>query len=170
MPQIGTITGQEIKTNRDGSIAARLLQVQISNESDIQTVQYMGAAGEDSAPINGDLVQIFSIGPAFKFAVAVEDQDNAASMGAGEKKLYSRDSAGAIAAFINFLAGGNLELNGNADFAVRFTNLESMVTSLNSKYDAHTHPDPVSGSTGTPSNAPLGLDISGAKVDTVLLP
>jgi phage gp45-like len=170
MTQIGTVTGQEIKTNRDGSIAVRLLQVQISNESDIQTVQYMGAAGDDSAPINGDKVQILSIGPAFKFAIAVEDQNNAASMNAGEKKLYSRDGAGAIAAFINFLVGGNLELNGNADFAVRFTNLESMVTSLNSKYDAHTHPDPVSGSTGTPSNAPLGLDISGAKVDEVLLP
>ena len=171
MPQIGTITGQEIKTNRDGSIAVRLLQVQISNESDVQTVQYMNPAGEDSAPINGDLVQIFSIGPSFKFAVAVEDQNNAASVANGGKRLFSRDpDTGAVKAFIDWLTGGDLQLNGSADFAVRFTALESMVTDLNTKYDAHTHADPVSGSTGVPSNAPLGLDISGAKVDTVLLP
>jgi phage gp45-like len=167
MTQIGTITGQEIKKNRDGSIAVRLLQVKISNDEDVQTVQYMNQAGEDSAPINGDLVQIFSIGPAFKFAVAVEDQDNAASVNAGEKKLYSRNTSGAIQAFINFLVNGNLELNGNAYSAVRFEELENMVADLNTKYDAHTHADPVSGSTGTPSNAPLSLDISGAESATV---
>lgn len=170
MAMIGTVTGQEIKKNRDGSIAVRLLQVQVSNESDIQTVQYMGPAGEDSAPINGDKVQIFSVGPAFKFAMSVEDQGNPANVDEGEKQLYSRDSNGAVAALINFMANGVLELNGVADFAVRFSKLADMVTDLNTKYDAHTHTDPVSGSTGTPSNAPLSLDISGAKVDEVLLP
>lgn len=172
MTQIGTITGQEIKTNRDGSIAVRLLQVQISNESDIQTVQYMGAAGDDSAPINGDLVQIFSIGPAFKFAVAVEDQNNIASMDAGEKKLYSRDSAGAIAAFINFLAGGNLELNGNVFSAVRFEELETAFNQLQNDFDTHTHL--YTPGVGTPIQTAITVastaDIAPAESNTVLLP
>lgn len=166
MTQIGTIKGQEIKKNRDGSIAVRLLQVQISNESDMQTVQYMGPAGEDSAPINNDLVQIFSIGPAFKFAVSVEDQGNPAIMDDGEKQLYSRDSNGAIAALINFMANGDLELNGVADNAIRFaaldTQLQLLVTAINTalagKLDG-------SGTAGA-----LTLDISSAKIDDVLVP
>jgi phage gp45-like len=169
MPSLGTITGQEIKKNRNGEVDVRLLQVQFSNERDIQTVQHFNPSGEDSAPIKGDQVLVLDLGLAYKVAVGMQDI-LAAVMGAGEKKLYSRDVDGNIAAFVNLLSGGNIELNGNADFAARFSNLESMVSDLNTKYDAHTHPDPVSGSTGTPSNAPLGLDISGAKVDTVLLP
>lgn len=162
MTQIGTITGQETKKNRDGSIAARLLQVQISNESDVQTVQYMNQAGEDSAPINGDLVQIFSIGPAFKFAVAVEDQNNAASVNAGGKRLFSRDpDTGAVKAFIDFLTGGDLQLNGSSDTAVRFaalnTALQTMLTALNADIVA-------AGGAGSTT-----LDISAAESATVKL-
>ena len=169
MALIGEIVGQEVRNNRDGGVDVRLLQVRISNDSDIQTVQYMPTSGDDSPPQNGDNVVVIGIGPAFQVAFAVQDSV-VPSMVAGEKKLYSRDSGGAISAFINFLASGILELNGNADFAVRFSNLETMITNLNTKYDAHTHADPVSGSTGIPSNAPLGLDISGAKIDEIKVP
>jgi hypothetical protein len=167
MTQIGTITGQEVKKNRDGSIAVRLLQVRISNDSDIQTVQYINPAGEDSVPINGDKVQIFSIGPAFKFAISVEDQVNAASMNAGEKKLYSRDAAGAIAAFINFLINGNLELNGNAYSAVRFEKLETEFNAFKTVFNAHTHPTPP-GESQAPTQKYNG-DISDAESATVKL-
>ena len=138
MTQIGTITNQELKKNRDGSIAVRLLQVQVSNESDIQTVQYMSAPGEDSAPINGDKVQILSIGPAFKFAVATEDQNNAAAVPAGGKRLFSRDAdTGAVKAFIAFLTGGDLQLNGAAYSAVRFGELQTAFDQLKADFDAH---------------------------------
>ena len=168
MAQIGTVTGQEVKKNRDGSIAVRLLQVQISNESDIQTVQYMGPAGEDSAPINGDKVQIFSIGPAFQFAIAVEDQNNVASMPAGEKKLYSRDSAGAIAAFISFLAGGNLELNGNDKSAVRYQDLQTQFDELKGVVNSHTHI--YTPGAGTPTSTATALPQSAADITTTESP
>lgn len=115
MTQIGTVTGQEIKKNRDGSIAVRLLQVQISNESDVHTVQYMNPAGEDSAPINGDKVEIHSIGPAFKFALAVEDQNNAASMPSGEKNLYARDDNGAIKIALRLRKDGKISVTNDAN-------------------------------------------------------
>ena len=171
MIQLGTVTGQEIKPKRGTDIDVRMLQVELgtSAQSDPQSVEYIPLSGDDNPPMKDDKVLVLSIGPAFKIGIGIRDAIVTA-MNAGERKLYSRDSGGAVAAFMNLLDTGIMELNGNADFAVRFTNLESMVTSLNSKYDAHTHPDPVSGSTGTPSNAPLGLDISGAKVDEVKLP
>ena len=173
MPQIGTITGQEIKKNRDGSIAVRLLQVQISNESDIQTVQYMGTAGEDSAPINGDKVQIFRIGSAFQFAVAVEDQNNVASVAEGGKRLFSRDpSTGAVKAFIDWLTNGILHLNGNAYSAVRFQELETAFNQLQSDFDSHTHL--YTPGVGTPTQTAITVastaDITPAESDTVKLP
>ena len=171
MPLIGTITGQEIKKNRDGSIAVRLLQVQISNESDIQTVQYMSVPGEDTAPINGDKVQIFRIGSAFQFAVAVEDQNNVASVAVGGKRLFSRDSAGAVKAFIELLTSGVLHLNGSAYSAVRFEELQTAFDQLKADFDAHTHlyaPGP-----GTPTQTAATIastaDITPAESDTVKL-
>ena len=170
MPLIGTVTGQEIKKNRDGSIDVRLLQVRISNESDIQTVQYMSAPGEDSAPINGDKVQIFRIGPAFQFAVAVEDQNNVASVPAGGKRLFSRDAdTGAVKAFIDWLTNGVLHLNGSARSAVGYEDLLTEFNELKSAFNNHVHTDPQGGSVG-PATPQSAADITNAEVPTVKLP
>jgi hypothetical protein len=81
--------------------------------------------------------------------------------------------------FVRLTADGSIELNGNVDFAVRFNELltafNQLKTDLNNlviAYNAHTHPDPSSGSTG-PTSAPgtsSAADVSSAKVDNVLLP
>lgn len=164
MVAIGTVTGQEIRKNRDGGVDVRLLQVQLSNASDIQTVQYLPMAGDDSPPQIGDLVAVMPIGPAFMVALGIQDSV-VPSMTAGEHKIYSRDGAGNIAAFINLLAGGDLELNGNANTAIRFTPLDTalqlLVTAINAalatKADA-------SGAAGA-----LTLDISASESPTVKL-
>lgn len=162
MVTIGKVTGQEIRKNRDGAADVRLLQVRMSNDSDIQTVQYMPMAGDDAPPQDGDLVAVLSIGPAFQVALGIQDSV-VPSMDSGEKKIYGRNGAGDIASFINFLASGNLELNGNANTAVRFsplnTALQSLVTAINAvlatKADA-------GGAAGT-----LTLDLSGSESPTV---
>jgi phage gp45-like len=169
MTQLGTVTGQEIKTNRNGEIDVRLLQVQFSNDRDIQTVQHFNPSGEDSAPIKGDKVIVFDIGPAFKVAVATQDL-LAAVMGAGEKKLYSRDSDGVIKAFINLLADGNIELNGNDYASTRFEELETAFNQLKTDFDTHNHPTAPVGPVSTPSTAPSSADISPAESDTVRIP
>jgi phage gp45-like len=137
-----------------------MLQVEITDSDDIQTVELRNQYGEDNNPVNGSQVLIVDIGSAFKMAIAVKDGITP-SMNPGEKKIYSVSGA-AIAAFIDFLASGIININGSVDFAVRFnalnTALQTMLTRLNA--------DIVSaGGSGTTT-----LDLSGAKVDTVKLP
>ena len=168
MVELGTITGQEIKENRNGGIDVRLLQVEMSNGSDIQTVQHVPMPGDDSPPQNGDMVAVLPIGPAFKVALGIQDSV-VPSMNAGEKKLFSRDSSGNIAAFINFLSGGDIELNGNAFTAVRFSALETAFNQLKTDFDIHNHPTAPVGPVSPPSTAPSTADITPAESETVKL-
>lgn len=162
--RIGTVTGYEIRENRDAATAGLLLQVRLTNQDDIQTIQYINPAGEDSNPAIGSQVIILELGAAFRIAVAVVDKIEP-QMDSGEKKIYSQEND-AIKAFIDLLASGIINLNGNADFAVRFNALETAIqqlvtdinTALAGKLDG-------AGSAGT-----LTVDISSAKVEEVKLP
>ncbi len=161
---IGAVTGFEIGPNRDGTKDVLKLQVQIADPDDIQTVEYMSSAGDDTIPPVGSIVTILSAGSAWKIAIA--SQDNIApSMSEGERKIYS-SSGGSIQAFINFLNGGNLELNGNGNSAVTFaalnTALQILVTAINATFATKLNG---SGSPGT-----LTLNISAAEENTVRLP
>ncbi len=157
----GTITGRTITTNRDGENQRVMLQVQMTNADDIQTVEYVSLPGQDENPINGTRVYIIEIGESYKIAIAADDGVTPA-MATGEKRLYSVSDAGDIQAFIKLLKTGIIEINGDADFAVRFnaldTALQAMLTALNA--DIVT-----AGGAGSTT-----LDISGAKVDEVKLP
>jgi hypothetical protein len=126
--------------------------------------QHFNPSGEDSGPINGDEVIVFDLGSAFKVAVSTQDA-LAAVMGAGEKKLYSRDSDGVIQAFINLLVSGNINLNGDAYSAVRFEELETEFNAFKTVFNGHTHPTPP-GESQAPTQKYNG-DISGAESETV---
>lgn len=165
----GIVKGQEIKKNRDGLPDVRLLQVELSNESDVQTVQYMPMSGDDSPPQNGDTVVVLDIGSAFLVAVGVQGSV-VPSMQSGEKKLFSRDGAGDIAAFVNFLTGGNLELNGNTYSAVRFAELQTAFNQLKSDFDLHVHGGVQTGAGSTAAPVPSTADITPAESVTVKLP
>ena len=164
MIQLGTVTGQEIKPNRGTDIDVRMLQVELgtSAQSDVQSVEYIPLSGDDNPPMKGDKVVVISIGPAFKIAIAVRDAVVTA-MNAGERKLYSRDSNGDIAAFMNLLDTGIMELNGNAYSAVRFEELETAFNQLKADYDGHAGHFSPTNSVPTPSTA----DISPAESDMV---
>lgn len=178
MIRTGIVTGRELKKNRDSENNRLLLQVQITDADDIHTVEYMSPPGEDSNPPDGTKVLIIDAGRAYKIAFAADDNIQP-SMEEGEKKLYSI-SDGAIAAFINFLQSGIIELNGNSDFAVRFSELETgfnqMKTDFNNflttAYNVHTHPTAPIGPISIPSlpGSASTADISAAKVDEVKLP
>jgi hypothetical protein len=130
----------------------------------MQTVQYFNPAGEDAGPPIGSQVIILDVGPAFKVAIAVQD-NIAPSSDPGEKTIYSQQGD-AVKAFINLLTSGIINLNGDADFAVRFnaleTALQQLVTDINTALGGK-----LDGS-GTPGT--ITLDVSGAKVDEVKLP
>jgi hypothetical protein len=85
--------------------------------------------------------------------------------------------------FINLKSDGTIELNGNADFAIAFTDMKASFDTLKTElntfitvFNAHTHqyspgPSPPA-PTAAPSTpgTPAAADMSGAKVDTVKLP
>lgn len=161
---IGTVKGFQIGPNRDGTEDVLLLQVEMSDPDDIQTVEYYSGAGDDTIPPEGSLVTILSVGRAWKIAIASND-NIAPTMAEGERKIYSSD-AGVIKAFINWLADGDLELNGNANSAVTFsalnTALQSLVTAINATFATKLD--------GGGTAGVLSLDISAAEEDTVRLP
>jgi hypothetical protein len=150
-----------------------MLQVELGTtaQSDVQSVEYFSLGGDDNPPQTDDKVVVISIGSAFKIAIGVRDLI-VTVMNPGERKLYSRDSGGAIAAFINLLTGGDIELNGNANTAVRFAALQTAFDELKGVVNSHTHlynpgpGSPTATAAGTPQSA---ADISTAESDTVKL-
>ena len=164
----GIVTGREVQKNIDGTVEKLLLQVQITDPDDIQTVEQMTQSGEDTNPANGAKVVIVQNGVSYKMAIAVDD-GIVPTMNPGEKKLYSI-SSGAIQAFINLLANGDIELNGNAKSAVSFAELKTAFDQLKSDFDTHIHSGVTTGAgvSGVPT-ASTTADIDPAEVDTVRL-
>jgi hypothetical protein len=94
--------------------------------------------------------------------------------------LFSVDpSTGEEKTYINLKSNGDIELNGNSDNAVRYSELKTAMDELKddfntfvAKYTTHTHLDSIGGTTGTTS-APAtntSFDISGSKIDTIKTP
>lgn len=159
----GIVRGYEVKKNRDGSQNVLMLQVEISGPDDNQSVEYMSHAGDDHIPPIGSVVTILTAGKSWKIAIASNDTiDFDSSLEEGDRKLYSKDNA----SFIKILSDGTIELNGNADFAVSHTDLNTALstftTALNVALAAKLD--------GGGSSPGLSIDISGAKVATVKLP
>lgn len=160
MIEIGTITGYSVQKNKNSADNRLMLQVQMTNASDIRTVEYVTLPGQDETPIIGDRVYVAKIGASYLIGLAINDGVEPA-MDTGEKRLYSRNDSGTIQAFINLLKSGIIHVNGDNDFAVRFdaldTALQLMLTALNADIV-------VAGGAGT-----TALDISAAKVSEVKL-
>lgn len=110
----GKITGTTIGLNRDAERPARLFQVEITSESDLQTVEQSRRSGEDNNPPLGARVIIAQIGSAWKIAIADEDFI-APEAGAGEKYLYSTDPDGVEKkAVIKLLNTGEITIGNGA--------------------------------------------------------
>jgi phage gp45-like len=176
--QSGEIKSSEVKKNRDGENSVRVLTVEISDPDDLQSVEHMTQAGEDTHPPAGSKVVILSIGSSWKIAIACDDGIEP-EVEEGEKKIYSSDG-GAIKAFIHFKKNGDIVINDDADNAVRYSKLEEAFNQLKDDfsnfvtmtYNLHMHPTAAPGAaspptvTGTSSTA----DITPAKIDEIQVP
>ena len=162
----GIVTGYEIGQNADGENNVVKLFVTIDSDEDVQTVEYIQGAQDDSIPENGTAVYIIEVNgnPANKIAI-INDSVIESTVLNGEKKIYSQD-AGVIKSTIYLKKDGIIEINGNTDFAVRWTTLNSvlqtLVGAINTAFAAKLD--------GGGSSPALTLDLSTAKVDTVKLP
>lgn len=174
----GTVKGYEVKKNRNSDQGVLMLQVAISSEDDIQSVEYMTHTGDNSIPVIGSVVTILQAGSSWKIAIASKDtSDFDDTLKEGDRYLYSKDKA----SYIKILSDGTIQINGDVDNAVRYSALETayntLKTDLNnliSTFNAHVHPfvgvgpgNPGTTSTSATPGTPSTGDISGAKIDEV---
>ncbi|HUX59716.1 MAG TPA: hypothetical protein VMV32_00275 [Ignavibacteriaceae bacterium] len=159
----GIVTGFEIGKNRNGSKDVVLLQVRLRDAKDIQTIELMTPAGDDSIPVNGSKVAILQVSSSYKIAIAQNDNITPI-MGAGEKMIYSQ-AGDVIKAFTKWLDSGIIELNGNNDFAVQFNALKTGFDLLVTNFNAHVHTE-TGGTTSAPT-IPSTADIDASKVSEV---
>lgn len=195
----GKVRGRELSKNKDGTVDKILLQVEITSPDDIQTVEWINHDGEDSSPPDNSLVVVVAVSPGYKIAIACDDGMLAESS-PGEKILYSqlngkkrtsivlktdgsvlidtKDASGSQVSKIEIGAGGEislngsfLNLNGSANFAVKFLQLEAALTKLAADLLTHGHLGVQAGSDVSAGLAiPITIDISSAKAESVKLP
>lgn len=91
--RIGKVAGQTTGTYK-GVDNVRTLQVELFGDNP-ETVIDFNQGGEDSAPVNGDLVIIREIG-SDKYAASIKDSLALVSV-SGEREFYSRDDSNKFA-------------------------------------------------------------------------
>ena len=169
--EFGIVTRVTIQKNKDGKNLVRMLQCVLSDPLDVQSIEWLSQPGDDSPPAIASAVAIIQISESYKVAVSVDDRV-LPTMSPGEKHLYSFNGI-AVKAFIKFLNSGVLELNGDTDFAVRFSVLETAFNQLKASYNAHTHVYAPGPGSPVPTAAPLPqstADMSGAKINEIKVP
>lgn len=161
--QTGIVKGRKTAPNRDGGRDVLLLQVELTAKNDVQTVELLQGAGDQSNPENGSKVLVISNGAAYKIAIAIDDLV-ALSIEVGERAIRAV-LGGVVKSSILCKVDGNLVLNEGIDFAVQFTAMKAAFDNLLSDHNSHVHP-----SNGSPPTIPSTADMSGAKVEKVRLP
>lgn len=158
--RVGVVTGREIKPNKNGNSNVVLLQVVVSDDDDVQTVELIGS--DEFNPVDGTKVLLVDITPSWVVAVAADDLIPP-EIDVGERRIYSSDGVGRKATIL-WKNNGQLELNGKGDFAVRFSKLEEGFNQLVADFNNHSGHS--IGSTPTASTA----SIADAKIDSIEVP
>jgi phage gp45-like len=101
-----------------------MVQVVATDPEDVQDVEFLNVQGEDSAPLNGSMVLVLEIEPAFKVAIMVDD-GILKTAEQGEREIYSSKLENGSAVklstmkldkdgHIDLQPGGVIKLAGNA--------------------------------------------------------
>lgn len=179
---IGTVTGSEIRKNRDGTQNVVVLQVVMNDPDDVQNVELFPTPGKDYRPLPGSKVIVMDgAGAAYKIAITGRDEIEP-SAAVGEQKVYSVNAAGLVQAIIHWMEDGQLVLNAGGGTAVEYKRLQTAFNQLQADFDNHTHSveaplgnvadsdgGPCTGSTAPPE-ATSTADITISESPTVNLP
>jgi GH15 family glucan-1,4-alpha-glucosidase len=174
----GKITGSSIEVNIDTENNVRMLDVEVTDENDVQGIEQVLFAGDDIGLVDGATAIILKVSEVFKIVIGVRDGIEP-SMGEGERKIYSQ-SGGSIKAYTNYLKDGIQELNGNNDFITAFNemktafdqmkgDLNGIINAWNAFATAYAPGGP--SAVGTPPSlsnvSTSSADMSGAKCSTL---
>ena len=182
MPTDGIVKSYTIEKNRDADKKTIILQVELDDVDDVQSVELVNASGVDYNPPPGSQVIVLDLGSAWKVAIASDDGiEPEADL--GDYEIYSSDPTGATK--ISYVKCTKdalnqlVEINGDADFAVRFNELETAFNQLQSDFDnfvttvynLHTHASAPVGPISPPSltGSTSTADIAPSKVEDVKL-
>lgn len=160
--KIGRVISSEIAKNRDGEKNVLLLQVEISDPDDIQTVEYLQAAGVDYRPRPNTTVLVIGLGSAWQVAIAADDGIEP-SAAAGEYEIYASTSGGAKGGKLKCYPGGTVEAGAGVDWVAmagkvltELQAIKSHLDALKTAIDTHTHTVAITGPAGTtPTTPPL---------------
>jgi hypothetical protein len=101
------------RNNEDGENIADV-KVDVGG-GDVLLVEHFTPPGYDGVPLDGDYVATTSFpGGGEEVAVAYVDADNEPVAGAGEVRLYARDSTAAVVAHVYVKADGSIEISNDS--------------------------------------------------------
>lgn len=138
--RVAKVTGQDVTKNKGSQGNKLVLQLEISSPEDIQSVQLMQSAGENSPPPTGSRVITIPIGTqGYKLAVGVDDGIEPPSAEPGEKKLYSSDG-GTVKAVIYLKKDGTISISsGVEDIKTLFDDLIDAIVGIITTGSPTTH-------------------------------
>lgn len=174
-----------ISTSWD-DIGRTLVKVLRLGNKDIQTPLEATPYGTDSNPVK-DMIAIYSQTQTKGDAVIIGYLNKNRLADIGEHRLFSTDSDGNLSTYVWLKNDNTMEIGGDTDNMVRYSELKSAFDELKSdfntfvttKYNTHVHPITVGGvtpgagvgtGTSTPtvsSGSPSTADISGAKITEI---
>jgi hypothetical protein len=157
-------------------LSQRLVKFLRLGKSDVRTAVEIAPFGVDSnAP--KDTVAAYSDTAVKGQSVIVGYVNKRQKAGVGEYRTYAVDSSGDVAFYTWIKADGTMEIGGDTDNMVRYSELEAAFNQLrddfndfvNTTYNLHQHP---TAATGAPSNptvtgTPSGADITAARIDEI---
>jgi len=135
MVDYGTIVSVKVDSFLGSVDQYVIVDVQLTDDQDTVSCLWLPGAGRQQYPWKGDLVSLVFANQNWGIAVAASDHI-AVDVAQGEQKLYSYDESRAIKAFINLLADGTLEFNGNSGNLVRWSELQTVFDNFWAAVDA----------------------------------
>lgn len=167
----------KIFSSKITDIKQRLVKVLRLGRDDTRQGLDVGPPGDDSPPVK-DMVAIYSDTGVKGEEVVVGYIDKNKVASPGEKRFFSRDSNGNEATFLFMRNDGTIEIAGDGDHIVRYSELKNAFDELKSDLNDlitifNTHSHAYTSDFTTPTSPPStsatssSADVSGSKVDEV---
>lgn len=160
----------------------RKIKARVLGVRDIRTATQIAPFGVDSVPPAG-MTGIYANTSTNGKQILIGYYNKSLLAQDGEFRIYSVDEDGSVATFIWLKANGKIQLGGDEDNAVRFSDLKSGFDQLKqdfndhlTAFNAHMHataasgpPSPPTPGTGIPAVA-SGASIDAAKIEEIQTP
>lgn len=148
--------------------------------SDVQESFEVSPFGDDANPVK-DMIAVYSSTSEKGQSVIIGYFNKNRLADVGEKRIFSTDEDGNLSTYAWLKNDGTMEIGGNSDFMVRFSELQSAFNELRSdlnslvtQYNAHIHvavdsvtSAPITVSPTVAQGTPSTADISGAKINEI---